>query len=86
MCTRANYLLAFIFVRNGFCNFTIMVTPFYNRVEDELKPYFLFFTDVKYSWLSVPFSEGDFKSVTVRQPSSSRAGTRDGQVVHVEPE
>ena len=43
MCTRANYQLAFIFVRNGFCNSTIMVTPFYNRVGDELKPYFLFF-------------------------------------------
>ena len=63
-----------------------MVTLFYNRVEDELKHYFLLFTDVKYSWLSVPFSDGDFKSVTVRQPSSSRARTRDGKVVHVEPE
>ena len=35
--------------------------------------YFPFFTDVNYSWLSVPFSNGDFKSVTVMQPSSSRA-------------
>ena len=41
---------------------------------------------MKYSWLCVPFSEGDFKTVTIRQPSSSRAGTRDAQVVHVEPE
>lgn len=42
---------------------------------------------MNYSWLSVPFSDGDFKSVAVRQPSSSRARTSaDVQEVHAEPE
>lgn len=65
-----------------------MVTLFCNRNGRRIEALFCFsFTDVDYSWLSVPFSDGDFKSVTVRQPSSSRARTLDdGQVVRVEPE
>ena len=55
-------------------------------MEDESKHCFAFFTDVNYNWLSVPFSDGDFKSVTVRQPSSNRAQTSDEQEVHVDPE
>lgn len=64
-----------------------MVILFYNRNGRRIEALFCFFyTDVNYSWLSVPFSDGDFKSVTVRQPSSIRARIRDGQVVHVKPE
>ena len=40
------------------------------------------FTDVNYSWFSVPFSEGDFKSVAGRHPrdaSASTAPTSDAQ-------
>ena len=43
----------------------------------------LLFTDVNYSWFSVPFSEGDFKSVAGRHPrdaSASTAHTSDAQV------
>ena len=42
----------------------------------------LLFTDVNYSWVSVPFSEDDFKSVAGRHPrdaSASTAHTSDAQ-------
>ena len=84
--TCVNYQLEFIFVPNRFCNFTTMVISFFKIGMVELKHCFAFFTDANYSWLSVAFSDGDFKTVAVRQPSSSRANRSDEQEVHKEPE
>lgn len=84
--TRVNYQLEFIFVPNRFCNFTTMVISFFKIGMVELKHCFAFFTDANYSWLSVAFSDGDFKTMAVRQPSSSRAYRSDEQDVHKEPE